>query len=536
MLAISHNLRRTLSRGRLRELVETPLLLTRLLASPDGQFTAETQSWDEYWSPVPRLGFHEVDATLETLRRHWRQSLQTKFDPVSWRAYCHTYFSLLNALLTVRNEVDGTAAWQDALRVTAGFECFGIALADSPHRVLAAGTTTVRHPAYLLGKLRWPDALDDTQFLPAIGVPLAGPGNLFYHYRQHKLAADSPASLLLYLAAVPQVRPLSFRVLRTLEVGIADSSDPRATQRARRLCQQVLIPLLESARDNLRRDRLLELVDVGAGSGTLTAAISRQLIRWAETRGFDLRLQLNFVDIDFCNPARSFRAPDLSRLADSTMFVGADYRDWLGWEVPLPQPAGLRIACVSKLVNSQSNVVLRSLSAEEAARLGSGRPADCGDDPVAVLAPGAQGPSALAVSTSRARLTDGHAYSQPALSNFYRALFEISAPAVIPSPTPDGIYLPVRSLNQASLFTRIGASVFARLLDVCHYVLVEDADLTPAEFCAHLEEHCPRAADAFDVSWALRLRQNYAYVLARDPLRSVPERWRRLRPPHRPIP
>jgi hypothetical protein len=55
--------------------------------------------------------------------------------------------------------------------------------------------------------------------------------------------------------------------------------------------------------------------------------------------------------------------------------------------------------------------------------------------------------------------------------------------------------------------------VFSRLLEQCDYVLVEDADLRPEDLARHLTDFSLQTLAALDMTKAMRLTGNYAYVL-----------------------
>lgn len=351
---------------------------------------------------------------------------------------------------------------------------------------MAAGTTTLRNQVYLLAKLRRPDALDDTQFLPLIACGDDRSEHLFYHYRQYRLSKGSPMSLSLYLAASLSDRPASFSLVETLVGGFGSGGDPRVAQRTRRLWERVLKPIIQVTHPNPSASIGLELVDVGAGSGALTAALCRKLLAWSRAEGFSPRIHLWFVDLCLADPARFFRTGDLRSAIDTLMFLGDDYRAWLARLQPLPKSSGLRVALVSKLFNNLSrfsvctlrtNVLITQVVDSSSFKEGKHLPAYC-------LAPNGPGPEALMVSNSRVDLAQGRTFAQVSLSGYYRALRLIEDDEN--EAREDEIFLPLRTLDPECIVTLDGASVLARLLEYCDWVFVEDADLRPADLAEHL--------------------------------------------------
>jgi hypothetical protein len=108
-------------------------------------------------------------------------------------------------------------------------------------------------------------------------------------------------------------------------------------------------------------------------------------------------------------------------------------------------------------------------------------------------------------------------WAQPSLSEYYRALQLASPGAETAGQEHDGLWLPVRSFDPASLVTTDGASVLSRLLGHCHYLIVEDEDLRPKDLLDHHRTFSPENLMAEDVTSVMGLKGNYAYILwARD--------------------
>lgn len=514
MAGNSHrHLLRLRGRGRLLALLEAPVLLTKLSVAPDGRFVPETQDWETFWAPVRQLANRQIDGALSALYAAWQDYIRSRFNRFSQREYCFRYFRLLDLVLSERREKQHSSSWTRALQAVVGFECFGLRAPVLGPEVLAAGTTTLRNPCYLLAKLKWPEALDDTQFLPLITVWDEGSGGLFYHYRQYRLAKDSPLSLLLYPAASSALRSASFNLVDSLVGGVGSDRDARIAQRARRLSERVFKPIVRAVYPKPSAIRL-EFVDVGAGSGALTAALCRKLLAWGAATGFSPRFRLWFVDLCLANPARFFRAADVRSSIDSLMFLGGDYRRWLARPRQLPKSTGLRVALVSKLFNNLSRFSVCHLRTDVLPsqvvgsvffKEGKHLPAYC-------LAPDGPGPEALMVSNSRVALPQGRTFAQASLSPFYRAL-RLSLTPDRPDDAEDRLCLPVRVLDPESLVASDGASVLGRLLEHCDYLIVEDADLRPKDLIEHMRRFSLHTLGACDMTKAMGLTGNYAYVL-----------------------
>jgi hypothetical protein len=502
-------------RGRLLALLEAPILVTSLDIAPDGRFVPQTCEWATFWAPVHQLANRQIDRALAALHAAWQDYIRSCFDWMLQREYCFRYFSLLDLMLATRSERQDSCSWKHALQAVVGFECFGLRAPSLGAQVLAAGTTTLRNPCYLLARLKWPDALDDTQFLPLIAPSDNESARLFYHYQQYKLSKDSSVSLLLYLAASAAHRSASFSLVDSMAGGMSSGGDPRTGQRARRLWQRVLKPIIQGVHSKLSGPIWLEFVDVGAGSGALTAALCRRLLAWGAAAGFSPRFRLWFVDLCLADPARFFRTADRRSCIDSLMFLGDDYRGWLARPRPLPISSGLRVALVSKLFNNLSRFSVCHFRTDVLPSLvvGSGFFKEGRRLPAPCLAPGGPGPEALMVSNSRVALPEGRTFAQASLSDFYRALQLVSSADSGKEVPEDGVWLPLRALDPKCLVASDGASVLARLLQHCDYLIVEDADLRPKDLVEHLREFSLYTLAACDMTKPLGLSGNHAYVL-----------------------
>jgi len=222
------------------------------------------------------------------------------------------------------------------------------------------------------------------------------------------------------------------------------------------------------------------------------------------------------VDLCLADPARFFRAAGLRNRIDSLMFLGVDYRRWLARPGPLPACSGLRVALLSKLFNNlsrfsvcQCRTDVLSSSTMGTSFFDSRRylPASC-------LAPDGVGPEALLVSTSRLDLAEGRTFAQASLSEYYRALRLTLAGDGEDVTSEDGVWLPLRALDPGCLIAAAGTSVLARLLEHCDYLIVEDADLRPKDLVEHLRAFSLDGLAALDMTTALGLIGNCAYLLS----------------------
>jgi len=499
----------------LRAVFETPTLIARLDASYDGSFTPLKQSWTDYWLPVERLGNSRTSGAVQKLKGAWQDYIASSFDPSLSREYCFRYFSLLDTILSEGTEWSSSSPLQRALHAVMGFECFTINGGACGPEGGAAGTTTLRNPCYLLAKLKSPDAQDNTRLHPLTFAQGNGAEGLFHHYRRYRLREDIPVSLLVYPPADPARRPRSFRLIPALASALGSFGDPFAHARAESLWVNVLRPILQGVRADLSSGRVpVELVDVGAGSGALTAELSREIVAWGQAAGLAPNLRVWLLDLAAPAAAFMFRTPPLGHFVDSVTSISMDYRAWLAPPQRLPTATGPRIALALKVFDMASifsirkfrTDVLSSVVEPQALVRQPHMPERC-------LAPGGRGPDALQVSSSRVVVPEGHAFPLASLSGFFRALRLASQRDAEADDGNDGVWLPVRSLDPQSLVTTDGASAIGRLLQQCDYLVIGDADMRAQDLIDHLKAFSLEGIAAHDMTTAMQLKANYVYVL-----------------------
>lgn len=133
--------------------------------------------------------------------------------------------------------------------------------------------------------------------------------------------------------------------------------------------------------------------------------------------------------------------------------------------------------------------------------------------PEQCLAPGGAGPDALQMSSARVLVPEGHLFPLASLSRFFQGLRLVSHSDADDHAEEGGLWLPVRSLDPESLVAADGASVIGRLLEQCDYLIGEDADLRPVDLIDHLREFSLEGIAPYDMTRAMGLTGNYAYVL-----------------------
>lgn len=509
MISQTRNIQRVFTRGLLLAILEKDTILSGIKVFDDGYIKMIVQEWDEYWEPVRCLDQTNLNEELAMLRSAWNRYIKSRF-AVSYRInYCYLYFVLLESIWQYRNQIINHI-WARALRTALGFECFRIIPAASDN-VLAAGTCTLRNPCYLLSKLKMPKSLDDPQYLPVIIVPDTERPELFYHYRQYVLSSDSPLSLLQYPAVLKGKRSESFKLVNILAGGLKDGVDPRTDERAERLFDRLVRPILAA---NIRTSEKLELelIDIGAGSGSLGAALCSKIRKhYANTL-----VRLRFVDLELVDTTRFFQRDERKSL-DGLEYWGDDYRSWVG-NFRSPAASGtLRIALVFKLLNNMSHFTVRPISSEELRPYFTDGGYDSGPSvfsPSYCLAPHGPGVGSLSISNKRVLLQEGRTFPHISLSPFYRGIYSLTKPdddCVADSMTT---FLPVRYFDGDSLVTQDGKSLIGRLSETCDYTIIEDADLRPQYLVDHLDNHSIDCCSVTNMTRTLKMKGNYLYVIS----------------------
>lgn len=525
-LARTEKSHRIYARGVLLRALEQKCLLRRVVVGASGCFVCQTQDWDSYWQPVLQLGIPELTEGVERLQIVWRHYVGSEFPCGLRHEYCFRYFQLLDKTLTAVEENPSCAVTKRALPSVLAFECFGIEAAGLSDGPLAAATTTLRNPAYLLTKLKIPAGLDDPRFLPLVTLPDSERPAQFYHYRQHRLSIDSANALLLYLPTSVAKRREGFRIVSQLERRIAERVDPRANERAKRLAESVIMPYVRAAlraRNDVGESPIaIELLDLGAGTGLLASKICQCLRRALAVRGVTSRFGLRLVDPVVSDPSHIFPETARKYVGDGILFVGDDYQRWSSNSHGLRNTGGIRIGLVSQLFNNLSAFAIRPAALNDLSRFNWVAPSESewqDSLPSRCLADGGSGPDALIVSNSPIWLETGRTFAQISLSQYFRGLHFLSCSRhnrTCDSEDSGTVFLPVRGFRPQCLLADDGSSVLGNMLRHCSIVVVHDADLRPEDLKAHREQTATLIdSKALDMAKSLGLRGNYCYVLLR---------------------
>lgn len=206
---------------------------------------------------------------------------------------------------------------------------------------------------------------------------------------------------------------------------------------------------------------------------------------------------------------------ELTKRIDSVVQVSQDYRNWLDASPVVRSTGTVSFGLICKVLDMGSQFTIRPLLSGEL----PAPPAvpewfvSGARSPVRILAPDGQGPEHLMVSPLRLSVQDGHVVAQPALSDYFDAMASVSSNSPLRAQQRGSVSLPVRTFNPTTLVTAHGESVVTELLRRVDYALIEDADLRPADLLAHLEQFQAKNVVLYNMTEAMGLTGNYAYVL-----------------------
>jgi len=471
-----------LHRSEIQSVLRSGALIQSMSIDGVGRIDLEVCDWDEYWASRANHGTDLLPG-LAHLGTSRRQYIESGYDLNLAIAYCQAYFALLRSLL-------GGNDTNDALRALLGLESFGIGWWGYDG-TQAAGTITIRHPVYLLAKLREPQAYEDAKFLPIIcPVSLADAGGapLFYYYRQIKIQSDPFASLLIYPSVVQSRRLESFGCIEAVASALSFKPDPRSKQRAKMITDWAVAPFLEHQRSDHRDRPDVSFVDIGGGSNALLAEICKRLVKEHRATLANRKFAWSIIDVSLQDATRRTHSRALRPHMSYLDYQPADYGDWIAEQ----SRAGQRkydVALVCRLLNNLSRIDIEStrdpnLIAELS--IVRRRPAPDVVHPADCLAGPSPDCQSLVASNARARVDGGITFRQASLSDYFRGLHRVSGN----HQTEDerGLYFPVRRFNEAALILSDGSSMLDRLSSLADLILIEDVDLHADGLAEHLKK------------------------------------------------
>lgn len=243
-IAHPSGLQKAVQRSGLARVCRSGELVTEITVGAAGFVYPQTVGWHEYWAPLA-LGMPPlITAQLDSLRCARQTYVSSGFDPSAAVPYCREYFALTKLALA-----SASSCWLDVfLQALSSLEVFPIRLRQGGSN-LAAGVFAIRHPVYLLSKLRQPKAYEDPKFLPLAACQCETNGEhsgvgIYYHYRQVGLDEDGRNTMLVLPSTDLSQRADSFKCIADLLASLGHEADPRSRQRADRITDLAIAPFL----------------------------------------------------------------------------------------------------------------------------------------------------------------------------------------------------------------------------------------------------------------------------------------------------
>ena len=495
-----------------QNVLQSGALIRSMSIDGAGRIDLRVCDWDEYWAGFAGHGI-DLRPGLVRLGASRRQYIESGYDLKLAVPYCQTYFSILREML-------GQAGTGDALRALLGLESFGIGWWGAED-VQAAGTITIRHPVYLLAKLREPQAYEDAKFLPMICPALLtdAPGaSLFYYYRQIKIQSDPFASLLIYPSVDQSRRLVSFGCIEAVSSALSFKPDPRSKQRAKALTDWAVAPFLQQQQWSDRNRPEISFADIGGGSGALLAEICKRLVKEHRATLADRKFAWSIIDVSLQDATRRTHSRELRQHMSYIDYQPAKYADWIVEHSRTGQRKH-DVALVCRLLNNLSGINVESSSDPNLiAELSTVRkrpapdvvhPADCLTGPL----PDSR---SLVASNARARVNGGITFRQASLSDYFRGLLRINGNHQVEDDR--GLYFPVRRFNEAALLLPDGSSMLERLSVLADLIVIEDVDLHAAVLIEHLKKRKLDHLAASDATDRVRMQSASLLCVSRREL------------------
>jgi len=491
-------------------------LLIRLQIGTDTRIGVEPISWDRYWTETGCRISPDQEAHLDALRSARLRYIEGQFDLDHAAAYCHAYFAFLRQVLD--DVADGNAD-SVLLHATLGLECTSVTWARQP-TTLAALTSTARNPAYLLAKLRTPQAYDDPKFLPLITAfdPSDPSCHLYYHYRQFSAGKRVGFRLLLYPPAAVDARPEAFRCIHSLAAGLSRKQDTRASKRSTRICDLAVGPFLERLAQSSawNSEKEIRIVDLGAGSGDLTRGIVESLATRFPTVTEGRRLALTMVDVGFQNQRRHVRHWPFFRKLSAFRCRRSDYISWINSQEPTNQETSDQklydVVLLCRLLNNASQFAVDWVDDYYQVRKLSGGGLSyqlwkegvylphIALDPVALCA------ANLISSNASFRSRRGTVFRQLSLTDYFRGLHYLTEEPLPHDIRPQAVFFPARQFDESAPLMPDGSSIFGKLCRLAEAVIIEDVDLDARMLRRHFERYGLTHLAATDATDRSRMR------------------------------
>ena len=484
-------LSQTYARSMIKQALVSDEILVGIETDWYGRIKIKTNIWETYWADViPYLSESDIELlrSLQLSRKVLSTSHRSRSDV---EVYCASYHFLLDSILKKSCTLP-TGVQTTVLARVLGFECFTVKW-HGDRNGIAAATSTLKNPNYLLACLKSDQIQHDPKYLAIITTPDILP-ELFYHYRQIKLNDEFDIRLFLYPAVSITKRSDSFELLESFVNGCSNKTDPRSIQRAKSLVNSVLLPFWQKSMDIPRNEnRDISIVDIGGGTGALVSNMWRYLLTNHLDTIKNASLSCSIIGLRVQDPLRHFNKGVLKGTISYLDYVQSDYLDWL-YKQNVAESPKFDIAMVCRLLNNVSSFeIIETKDWRVIAKLGGNVSALFGKpqtDFLPVSAFKTQQASKLKIRTKKVRLDNGKTFKHIALSDYYRGLNYLAQGAK--QYNDKSVFYPLRKFNEGALYTSDGKSIFERLTSLAKLTVIEDVDLSRTILTRHIAEiSCP---------------------------------------------
>jgi len=289
---------------------------------------------------------------------------------------------------------------------------------------------------------------------------------LYFHYRRIPVKQTHGTQLFVYLPVTSQLHEYSgFNVIDSLFRVFTPKNDPWIKQRCVSLAKSVFNDLIIS----LCKPKI-NLLDLGCGSAKISMQLCIQ--GHAETQSsFDVSL-IDTIPSRF-SIAHSF-------YKNSQAFEAIRYRrnDLFDWVANMHnETAEYDITLMLRVYDTFCLYQIDSIPIESLSSV------KLPDATAVFQTPTSQqiqsSPGRIVHSLHKIRTQRGYAYFQPALRDFFKAVFFCcNTHSNIEDTKENEIFLPVRSFSEDRLVMKDGRSILERIMEKSQYLIIEDSDVS----------------------------------------------------------
>jgi hypothetical protein len=463
-------------------------LITGIEINESGKFVVKRIDWNDYW--LTETDSHSAE--LNELKQ-LRMALLSKPDELdSMKEYVQCYFEFLH---NVCNDEAGNVKLQQKLTALETFPVFY--KAETFPSLIAVDTSY--NPVYLLSRIIHPNSWHNPRFLPLVQHSESHSTLLYHHYRQ--ISAYS-RTLFTYIPNEPQYRQRSFIAWQKLAVALTVKRDTLVQTRAERLAQNAVLPLISRIpgyRQSM--ENVLRIADLGGGSADLTKKIVEQLLSNEKEKP---KIDLTVVDLDFPDMQRHLKYTPFYRSLSSFKCHRNNFYDWVCAKYRRDSEFCIKYNVSAKQETKKYDFIflfrlLNNLSKFDIIgfsewfnvhrfmneRITKTDWLDGKTLPHLALQNDCIGNIVLAAKKVNTR--DGISFTIPSLTDYFQTLSMLSSN--IAKQSGNAVYLPVRHLDLQSVLPPDGINFFQMLCSLCHFVVIEDIDLTASQLRRYLDEN-----------------------------------------------